>query len=88
MQLSLMIAILSIGLPDSVLDWTRDVDSGLSTENNSYSVLSRKHWRLIRCQNGEIFLSFLVSLKYHENYYLVHFNFFQHKFQDFAYLRS
>lgn len=62
MQLSLMIAILSIGLPDSVLDWTRDVDSGLSTENNSYPVLSRKHWRLIRCQNGEIFLTFLVSL--------------------------
>ncbi|WOL19512.1 protein ENHANCED DISEASE RESISTANCE 2 isoform X1 [Canna indica] len=40
------------GLPDSVLDWTRDVDSGLSSENNSDQVFSRKHWRLVRCQNG------------------------------------
>ncbi|KAG6480504.1 hypothetical protein ZIOFF_064004 [Zingiber officinale] len=52
------------GLPDSVLDWTRDVDSGLSTENNSYSVLSRKHWRLIRCQNGLRIFEELVEVDY------------------------
>lgn len=52
------------GLPDSVLDWTRDVDSGLSTENNSYPVLSRKHWRLIRCQNGLRIFEELVEVDY------------------------
>ncbi|XP_018676290.2 protein ENHANCED DISEASE RESISTANCE 2-like isoform X11 [Musa acuminata AAA Group] len=40
------------GFPDSVPDWTCDVDSGLLSENNSDQVFSRKHWRLVRCQNG------------------------------------
>ncbi|XP_064947085.1 protein ENHANCED DISEASE RESISTANCE 2-like isoform X12 [Musa acuminata AAA Group] len=40
------------GFPDSVPDWTCDVDSGLLSENNSDKVFSRKHWRLVRCQNG------------------------------------
>nr|XP_018676290.1 PREDICTED: protein ENHANCED DISEASE RESISTANCE 2-like isoform X6 [Musa acuminata subsp. malaccensis] len=38
--------------PDSVPDWTCDVDSGLLSENNTDQVFSRKHWRLVRCQNG------------------------------------
>lgn len=40
------------GPPESLLDWTREVDSGLSNQNNSDQVFSRKHWRLVRCQNG------------------------------------
>lgn len=40
------------GPPEAVLDWTRELDSGLSNQSNGDHVSSRKHWRLIRCQNG------------------------------------
>ncbi|PKA52167.1 hypothetical protein AXF42_Ash014104 [Apostasia shenzhenica] len=40
------------GPPESVLDWTREGDSVLTNESNSDQVFSRKHWRLVRCQNG------------------------------------
>ncbi|XP_020599133.1 protein ENHANCED DISEASE RESISTANCE 2-like isoform X2 [Phalaenopsis equestris] len=39
------------GPPESVLDWTRQNDSVLN-QSSSDQVLSRKHWRLVRCQNG------------------------------------
>lgn len=40
------------GPPESVLDWTRELDSGSSHQNNHDQGFSRKHWRLVRCQNG------------------------------------
>ncbi|KAJ8504532.1 hypothetical protein OPV22_005418 [Ensete ventricosum] len=52
------------GLPDSILDWTRDVDSGLSNDNYSDQVFSRKHWRLVRCQNGLRIFEELVEVDY------------------------
>ncbi|KAL9246981.1 hypothetical protein vseg_020457 [Gypsophila vaccaria] len=39
------------GLPESIFDWTREIDSDLSQSNNSQA-FSRKHWRLLQCQNG------------------------------------
>ncbi|XP_064947078.1 protein ENHANCED DISEASE RESISTANCE 2-like isoform X6 [Musa acuminata AAA Group] len=52
------------GFPDSVPDWTCDVDSGLLSENNSDKVFSRKHWRLVRCQNGLRIFEELVEVDY------------------------
>lgn len=40
------------GPPESVLDWTTEIDSGSSYQNNHDQGFSRKHWRLVRCQNG------------------------------------
>lgn len=40
------------GPPESVLDWTREIDSGSYYQNNHDQGFSRKHWRLVRCQNG------------------------------------
>ncbi|PKU72514.1 hypothetical protein MA16_Dca008569 [Dendrobium catenatum] len=40
------------GPPESMLDWTRQGDSVLSNQSTSDEVFSRKHWRLVRCQNG------------------------------------
>uniref|UniRef100_A0A804LAH4 START domain-containing protein n=1 Tax=Musa acuminata subsp. malaccensis TaxID=214687 RepID=A0A804LAH4_MUSAM len=50
--------------PDSVPDWTCDVDSGLLSENNTDQVFSRKHWRLVRCQNGLRIFEELVEVDY------------------------
>lgn len=40
------------GLPESVLDWTEEEDSNLSNQNTNNHSVSRKHWRLLQCQNG------------------------------------
>uniref|UniRef100_A0A453QGH8 START domain-containing protein n=1 Tax=Aegilops tauschii subsp. strangulata TaxID=200361 RepID=A0A453QGH8_AEGTS len=40
------------GLPDSVHDWTKEPDIGLSNQNDTNQANSRKNWRLLRCQNG------------------------------------
>ncbi|XP_021768327.1 protein ENHANCED DISEASE RESISTANCE 2-like isoform X1 [Chenopodium quinoa] len=39
------------GPPEAILDWTREIDSDLSQSTNT-QVFSRKHWRLLQCQNG------------------------------------
>ncbi|KAG9452876.1 hypothetical protein H6P81_005780 [Aristolochia fimbriata] len=52
------------GPPESVLDWTREIDSGLSNDNNSDQVFSRKHWRLVRCQNGLRIFEELLEVDY------------------------
>ncbi|CAO2819732.1 unnamed protein product [Amaranthus hypochondriacus] len=39
------------GPPEAILDWTREIDSDLSQHTNN-QVFSRKHWRLLQCQNG------------------------------------
>ncbi|CAI8588280.1 unnamed protein product [Vicia faba] len=38
--------------PESIFDWTREIDSDLSNQNANNQVFSRKHWRLLECQNG------------------------------------
>ncbi|OEL23035.1 Protein ENHANCED DISEASE RESISTANCE 2, partial [Dichanthelium oligosanthes] len=42
------------GPPDSVLDWTKEPDIGLSNQNDTNLAYSRKNWRLLRCQNGKL----------------------------------
>jgi len=42
------------GPPDSVLDWTKEPDIGLSNQNYTNQAYSRKNWRLLRCQNGKL----------------------------------
>ena len=57
------------GLPDSVFDWTRELDSELSNHNTNNQAFSRKHWRLLQCQNGKYFLTFFISsLAQNENF--------------------
>lgn len=51
------------GIPESILDWTRD-DSDLSNQNNSNQVFSRKHWRLVQCQNGLRIFEELLEVDY------------------------
>ncbi|CAN6486987.1 unnamed protein product [Victoria cruziana] len=50
------------GPPDSVLDWTRETNP--PNPNNNDHVFSRKHWRLIRCQNGLRIFEELIELDY------------------------
>ncbi|KAH1234547.1 Protein ENHANCED DISEASE RESISTANCE 2 [Glycine max] len=38
--------------PESVFDWTREIDSDLSNQNINNQAFSRKHWRLLQCQDG------------------------------------
>ncbi|XP_068669847.1 protein ENHANCED DISEASE RESISTANCE 2-like isoform X2 [Aristolochia californica] len=52
------------GPPESILDWTRELDLGLSNHNNSDQVFSRKHWRLVRCQNGLRIFEELLEVDY------------------------
>ncbi|KAJ7943926.1 ENHANCED DISEASE RESISTANCE 2 [Quillaja saponaria] len=40
------------GPPESILDWTQEIDSELSNQNSTNQAFSRKHWRLLQCQNG------------------------------------
>ncbi|GFZ17086.1 similar to ENHANCED DISEASE RESISTANCE 2 [Actinidia rufa] len=40
------------GPPESVFDWTTEIDSDLSNQNMNNQAFSRKHWRLLQCQNG------------------------------------
>ncbi|XP_066376097.1 protein ENHANCED DISEASE RESISTANCE 2-like [Miscanthus floridulus] len=40
------------GPPESLYDWTRENDLGISNQGSPGQVFSRGHWRLVRCQNG------------------------------------
>lgn len=40
------------GPPESLYDWTRENDLGISNQGSPDQVFSRGHWRLVRCQNG------------------------------------
>ncbi|XP_040384014.1 protein ENHANCED DISEASE RESISTANCE 2-like isoform X1 [Oryza brachyantha] len=40
------------GPPASLYDWTRENDLGISNQGSPDHVFSRRHWRLVRCQNG------------------------------------
>ncbi|MCI12495.1 hypothetical protein A2U01_0033600, partial [Trifolium medium] len=35
--------------PESIFDWTREIDSELSNQNVNNQAFSRKHWRLLQC---------------------------------------
>ncbi|GKC33618.1 hypothetical protein Tco_1046002, partial [Tanacetum coccineum] len=39
------------GPPESILDWTQD-SSALASQNANNQAISRKHWRLLQCQNA------------------------------------
>ncbi|KAL4601788.1 hypothetical protein ACB092_10G007200 [Castanea dentata] len=52
------------GLPDSVFDWTRELDSELSNHNTNNQAFSRKHWRLLQCQNGLRIFEELLEVDY------------------------
>lgn len=52
------------GLPDSVFDWTRELDSELSNQNANNQAFSRKHWRLLQCQNGLRIFEELLEVDY------------------------
>lgn len=40
------------GPPDSVFDWTKELDSDLTNQSSNNQAFSRKYWRLLQCQNG------------------------------------
>ncbi|XP_044503595.1 protein ENHANCED DISEASE RESISTANCE 2-like isoform X2 [Mangifera indica] len=52
------------GLPDSVYDWTREVDSEFSNQNANNQAFSGKHWRLLQCQNGLRIFEELLEVDY------------------------
>ncbi|KAF3447852.1 hypothetical protein FNV43_RR08558 [Rhamnella rubrinervis] len=54
------------GPPDSILDWTREVDSDLSNQNACNQAFPRKLWRLLQCQNGEPFFMIASLLTFFE----------------------
>ncbi|KAK3131453.1 hypothetical protein QOZ80_6AG0506650 [Eleusine coracana subsp. coracana] len=52
------------GPPESVHDWTKEPDIGLSNQNDTNNAFSRKNWRLLRCQNGLRIFEELVEVEY------------------------
>ncbi|KAI5656440.1 hypothetical protein M9H77_25233 [Catharanthus roseus] len=40
------------GPPEFVFDWTKELDTELTNQNTNNQAFSRKHWRLLQCQNG------------------------------------
>ncbi|XVF52259.1 hypothetical protein PTKIN_Ptkin05aG0004700 [Pterospermum kingtungense] len=58
------IFIIMSGLPDSVFDWTQEIDSEISNKNSSNQAFSRKHWRLLQCQNGLRIFEELLEVDY------------------------
>ncbi|XVF52103.1 hypothetical protein PTKIN_Ptkin04bG0238200 [Pterospermum kingtungense] len=52
------------GPPDSVFDWTREFDSELSNQSANNQAFSRKHWRLLQCQNGLRIFEELLEVDY------------------------
>lgn len=52
------------GLPELVFDWTRELDSELSNQNTNNQAFSRKHWRLLQCQNGLRIYEELLEVDY------------------------
>ncbi|XP_010940820.1 protein ENHANCED DISEASE RESISTANCE 2 isoform X2 [Elaeis guineensis] len=52
------------GPSDSIVDWIHEPDLGHSNQNIIQQVFSRKHWRLIRCQNGLRIFEELLEVDY------------------------
>lgn len=52
------------GPPESIFDWTKELGSELSNHNSSNQAFSRKHWRLLQCQNGLRIFEELLEVDY------------------------
>ncbi|KAL2525310.1 Protein ENHANCED DISEASE RESISTANCE 2 [Abeliophyllum distichum] len=52
------------GPPDSVFDWTKEIDSDLANQNSNNQAFSRKYWRLLQCQNGLRIFEELVEVDF------------------------
>ncbi|KAJ0252681.1 Protein ENHANCED DISEASE RESISTANCE 2-like [Hirschfeldia incana] len=52
------------GPPESIFDWTKELGSELSNNNSSNQAFSRKHWRLLQCQNGLRIFEELLEVDY------------------------
>ncbi|CAN6236806.1 unnamed protein product [Urochloa humidicola] len=52
------------GPPDSIHDWTKEPDIGVSNQNDLNQVHSKKNWRLLRCQNGLRIFEELLDVDY------------------------
>ncbi|NP_001347486.1 Protein ENHANCED DISEASE RESISTANCE 2-like [Zea mays] len=52
------------GPPDSIHDWTKDADFGMSGQNEPTQLYSKKNWRLLRCQNGLRIYEELLEVEY------------------------
>ncbi|XP_062187078.1 protein ENHANCED DISEASE RESISTANCE 2-like [Phragmites australis] len=52
------------GPPDSIHDWTKEAEIGLSNQNDPNQVYSKKNWRLLRCQNGLRIFEELLEVEY------------------------
>ncbi|XP_028754672.1 protein ENHANCED DISEASE RESISTANCE 2-like [Neltuma alba] len=52
------------GPPESVFDWTREIYSDLSDQNSNNQAFSRRHWRLLQCQNGLRIFEELLEVDY------------------------
>ncbi|XP_056174226.1 protein ENHANCED DISEASE RESISTANCE 2-like isoform X2 [Syzygium oleosum] len=52
------------GPPELVFDWTQELDSELSNQDNNNQAFSRKHWRLLQCENGLRIFEELLEIDY------------------------
>ncbi|KAL5550841.1 hypothetical protein UlMin_001017 [Ulmus minor] len=52
------------GPPESIFDWTREIDSDLTNQNSNNQAFSRKLWRLLQCQNGLRIFEELLEVDY------------------------
>ncbi|CAD6216789.1 unnamed protein product [Miscanthus lutarioriparius] len=52
------------GPPESIHDWTKDADFGMSSQNDPTQLYSKKNWRLLRCQNGLRIYEELLEVEY------------------------
>uniref|UniRef100_A0A804P5N1 START domain-containing protein n=1 Tax=Zea mays TaxID=4577 RepID=A0A804P5N1_MAIZE len=52
------------GPPDSIHDWTKEPDIGVSNQNDPNQFCSKKNWRLLRCQNGLRIFEELLEVDY------------------------
>ncbi|KAI4314550.1 hypothetical protein L6164_027446 [Bauhinia variegata] len=52
------------GPPEPIFDWTREIDSELSNQNTNNQAFSRRHWRLLQCQNGLRIFEELLEVDY------------------------
>lgn len=57
-----------VGPPESIFDWTKELDSDLANQNSNNQAFSRKYWRLLQCQNGELvpnLSSYMIDVEVH-----------------------
>ncbi|XP_038695278.1 protein ENHANCED DISEASE RESISTANCE 2-like isoform X2 [Tripterygium wilfordii] len=52
------------GPPDLIFDWTREFNSDVSNQNAINQAFSRRHWRLLQCQNGLRIFEELLEVDY------------------------